>query len=125
MLLRKARTNGFVLPPPLQHGSSEKEAGYKGGAVLNPLAGYYNEPIVTLDLASLYPSILQRHNMCYSTLIPPGATAPGTSNVSEVNLLLRRYLSKDTASLPVLCDVVCCPWFSKSCSLLEQWRRRS
>ena len=31
--------------------------------------GFYSEPIATLDFASLYPSIMMAHNLCYSTLI--------------------------------------------------------
>ncbi len=37
--------------------------------MLNPMADYYKEPIVTLDFASLYPSIMMAHNLCYTTLI--------------------------------------------------------
>lgn len=42
---------------------------YAGGAVLSPELGFHNRPIVTLDYASLYPSIMIAHNLCYSTLI--------------------------------------------------------
>lgn len=45
--------------------------GYQGADVLKPKAGYYNIPIVTLDFASLYPSIMISHNFCYSTLTHP------------------------------------------------------
>ena len=30
---------------------------------------YYNVPIATLDFSSLYPSIMQAHNLCYTTLL--------------------------------------------------------
>ena len=31
---------------------------------------YYIDPVATLDFASLYPSIMMAHNLCYSTLVP-------------------------------------------------------
>jgi DNA polymerase delta subunit 1 len=40
--------------------------------VLPPVQKYYLQPIATLDFASLYPSIMMAHNLCYSTLISPG-----------------------------------------------------
>ena len=43
---------------------------YKGAFVLEPVKGFYNTPIATLDFASLYPSIMMAHNLCYCTLIP-------------------------------------------------------
>ncbi|CAJ1379678.1 unnamed protein product [Effrenium voratum] len=76
MLLRKARLHGYVLPPQTRYSNGMDEGGntYEGGAVLDPLSGFYDEPVVTLDFASLYPSIMQKHNLCYSTIIR--ATAP-------------------------------------------------
>ena len=38
--------------------------------MLEPTRGFYKEPVATLDFASLYPSIMMAHNLCYSTLIP-------------------------------------------------------
>jgi DNA polymerase delta subunit 1 len=35
------------------------------------LAGFYKTPIATLDFASLYPSIMMAHNLCYTTLVRP------------------------------------------------------
>jgi len=32
--------------------------------------GFYKTPVATLDFASLYPSIMMAHNLCYTTLLP-------------------------------------------------------
>jgi DNA polymerase delta subunit 1 len=32
-------------------------------------AGFYKAPVATLDFASLYPSIMMAHNLCYTTLL--------------------------------------------------------
>lgn len=42
---------------------------YEGATVLEPQKGFYDKPIATLDFASLYPSIMIAHNICYSTLL--------------------------------------------------------
>jgi DNA polymerase delta subunit 1 len=45
------------------------EKGYQGATVLEPKPNFYNEIIVTLDFASLYPSLMISMNTCYSTFI--------------------------------------------------------
>lgn len=50
-------------------GSDEQ---YEGATVIEPTKGYYDVPITTLDFASLYPSIMMAHNLCYTTLLDPG-----------------------------------------------------
>ena len=45
---------------------------YSGATVLEPLTGYYADPerpTTTLDFASLYPSLMQAHNLCPTTLL--------------------------------------------------------
>lgn len=42
---------------------------YEGATVIEPVKGYYDVPIATLDFASLYPSIMMAHNLCYTTLL--------------------------------------------------------
>ena len=42
---------------------------FEGATVIEPERGYYTHPIATLDFASLYPSIMMAHNLCYTTLI--------------------------------------------------------
>jgi len=36
-------------------------------------SGFYKQPVATLDFASLYPSIMMAHNLCYTTLLAPEA----------------------------------------------------
>jgi len=67
-LLSKAREQGYVMPAQKSQGSDDK---YEGATVLDPLCGYYDKPIATLDFASLYPSIMMAHNLCYCTLVRP------------------------------------------------------
>lgn len=43
------------------------DTGYKGAVVLSPKPGFYQDCVVTLDFASLYPSIMMAFNMCYTT----------------------------------------------------------
>jgi len=65
-LFRKALEQKLVIPN-LRADSSEEQ--YEGATVIEPTRGYYDVPIATLDFASLYPSIMQAHNLCYTTLI--------------------------------------------------------
>jgi DNA polymerase delta subunit 1 len=39
-----------------------------GGYVRKPIVGHYIRPLVTQDFASLYPSIMQAFNICYTTV---------------------------------------------------------
>ncbi len=65
---------------------------YEGATVLEAKAGYYKTPIATLDFASLYPSIMMAHNLCYSTLLPPDRRAlPIFKNLSCIKS--ERHLS--------------------------------
>ena len=42
---------------------------FEGATVIDPIRGYYDVPISTLDFSSLYPSIMIAHNLCYTTLV--------------------------------------------------------
>lgn len=70
MLLRKSRRRHLLLPA-IPNSGGLGDRGYEGATVIEPLKGFYNCPITTLDFASLYPSIIMAHNLCYSTLVPP------------------------------------------------------
>ena len=65
-LFRKALEQHLVIPN-LRSDASDDQ--YEGATVIEPTRGYYDVPIATLDFASLYPSIIQAHNLCYTTLL--------------------------------------------------------
>ena len=65
-LFRKALEQNLVIPNLRSEASDEQ---YEGATVIEPTRGYYDVPIATLDFASLYPSIIQAHNLCYTTLL--------------------------------------------------------
>jgi DNA polymerase delta subunit 1 len=65
-LFRKAREQNLVIPNLKNEGTDEQ---YEGATVIEPIRGYYDVPVTTLDFASLYPSIIQAHNLCYTTLL--------------------------------------------------------
>lgn len=66
-MYRKAIENDLLIP---NQKKTVVEGMYEGATVLEPKVGFYEKPIATLDFASLYPSIMMAHNLCYSTLIP-------------------------------------------------------
>ena len=65
-LYRRAGQEGFLIPDIKSEGSDEQ---YEGATVIEPEKGFYDNPIATLDFASLYPSIMIAHNLCYTTLL--------------------------------------------------------
>jgi DNA polymerase delta subunit 1 len=65
-IFRKALEQKLVIPNLKSEGNSDEQ--YEGATVIEPTRGYYDVPIATLDFASLYPSIIQAHNLCYTTL---------------------------------------------------------
>jgi DNA polymerase delta subunit 1 len=70
MILRKCRAEKLLVPT-LKKSGGGADVGYEGATVLDPIKNYYADPIATLDFASLYPSIMQAYNLCYSTLVSP------------------------------------------------------
>ncbi len=62
----ETRKNNFLIPTLKPDKAEEK---FQGATVLEAKTGYYQRPVCGLDFASLYPSIMIAHNMCYSTIV--------------------------------------------------------
>ena len=79
LLLRFGNARNFVIPSSTENQNDEKT---KGAFVLDPKKGFYRVYIIVLDFRSLYPSIIDDSNMCYSTIVP---IAWAKKNLKEVD----------------------------------------
>ncbi|KAF2014828.1 hypothetical protein BU24DRAFT_423744 [Aaosphaeria arxii CBS 175.79] len=68
-LFRKCLEQSLVVPDLSNPAGAGDGDQYEGATVIEPKRGYYDCPVATLDFASLYPSIMQAHNLCYTTLL--------------------------------------------------------
>ncbi|XP_051126986.1 DNA polymerase alpha catalytic subunit [Andrographis paniculata] len=84
-------------------GKSKKGPSYSGGLVLEPKKGLYDKYVLLLDFNSLYPSIIQEFNICFTTVersseesIPRLPSSKRTGVLPELlkNLVERRRMVK-------------------------------
>ena len=66
-LYRATRAQNMVIPVMNRSKGGTEDVGFQGGHVLQPKTAFYKVPIATLDFASLYPSIMIAHNICYTS----------------------------------------------------------
>jgi DNA polymerase alpha subunit A len=79
MLIRAFVSKSFVIPdkrhrdaPDAASNPQKKQASYTGGLVLEPKRGLYTDGVIVLDYESLYPSIIQEYNVCFTTISKDG-----------------------------------------------------
>jgi DNA polymerase elongation subunit (family B) len=62
---------------------------YEGAIVLEPKRGFYADPVVVSDFASLYPSIMQAFNCCPSNLVKEGTAPPPPAVKTHTSIIER------------------------------------
>jgi DNA polymerase alpha subunit A len=70
LLLHEFHQLKYIVPEKSKVKSSNNgsKAKYSGGLVLEPKKGLYDSFILLLDFNSLYPSIIQEYNLCFTTI---------------------------------------------------------
>ncbi|KAH8419158.1 hypothetical protein KR222_006936, partial [Zaprionus bogoriensis] len=92
---------------------ARKKAAYAGGLVLEPMRGLYEKFVLLMDFNSLYPSIIQEYNICFTTVhqpldaeqlpvLPDSSAEPGILPLQLRRLVESRRQVKKLMAMPDL-----------------------
>ena len=98
MMLRLTKPCNYVLVSPSPEQVSEMAAAEAVPLILEPVSRLYSDPVIVLDFASLYPSVMIAYNLCFSTIL--GRVSEGEAQklgVSKAHVLPHTLLA-DLAS---------------------------
>ena len=105
-MTRQARIEGYMVPT-IRYRQNGPPDAYEGATVLEAQSGAYYQPITALDFASLYPSIMVAHNLCYSTLVqnPKYDNLPGvTYETFNIGDKVYKFAQNVPSLLPVILE---------------------
>lgn len=81
-----------------ESGVSKKKEKYKGGLVFEPEKGLYDKYVLVMDFNSLYPSIIQEFNICFTTV----ERISNSSNQEEEDSVPKVPTAQEQGILPKL-----------------------
>ncbi|EPX72706.1 DNA polymerase alpha catalytic subunit [Schizosaccharomyces octosporus yFS286] len=102
ILLHEFKKNGYIVPDKQyntkrnvdildledsefqEETPGKKKDKYKGGLVFEPQKGLYDTCILVMDFNSLYPSIIQEYNICFTTVQRSSSTKDGEDHIPNV-----------------------------------------